>query len=81
MTVWRGLIFCYTSPAKREVKNFPEVCMTATCPECEATITLGKNTVEAEILACPECGAELEVVSLDPPELALAPQEEEDWGE
>jgi alpha-aminoadipate carrier protein LysW len=28
-----------------------------------------------------DCGAELEVVSLNPLVLELAPEEEEDWGE
>ena len=54
---------------------------TAECPECAATIELGPKTVKGEILVCEECGAELEVISLDPPQLDLAPEEEEDWGE
>jgi alpha-aminoadipate carrier protein LysW len=53
----------------------------AECPECAASVSL-KDAVQGEILPCPECGADLEVVSLTPtPKLALAPQEEEDWGE
>ncbi|HEY8292143.1 MAG TPA: hypothetical protein VIG44_06630 [Thermomicrobiales bacterium] len=32
-------------------------------------------------MQCPECGVELEVVEVDPLELQLAPEEEEDWGE
>jgi alpha-aminoadipate carrier protein LysW len=53
----------------------------AECPECAARIPL-KDAVQGEILPCPECGADLEVVSLTPtPTLTLAPQEEEDWGE
>ena len=36
---------------------------------------------EGEIIECEECGAELEVISEDPLEFALAPEEEEDWGE
>jgi alpha-aminoadipate carrier protein LysW len=55
--------------------------MIANCPECDAEITLPEGTVVGEIIVCPECGAELEVVSLDPPELALAPEVGEDWGE
>lgn len=55
--------------------------MIASCPECAAEITLPAGTVASEIIACPDCGAELEVVSIDPPELALAPEVEEDWGE
>ncbi len=55
--------------------------MNAECPECAATVSLPVDTLESEIVACPECGAELEVVSLHPPTLALAPEVEEDWGE
>lgn len=55
--------------------------MTANCPECDATITLGDDVVEGEIVVCPDCAAELEVMSVDPPTLALAPEEDEDWGE
>jgi alpha-aminoadipate/glutamate carrier protein LysW len=55
--------------------------MTASCPECEAQITLPAGTVEGEIVTCPDCAAELEVVTADPLELALAPEVGEDWGE
>lgn len=53
----------------------------AECPECAADVTLPGDVMEGEIVVCPECGVELEVISLDPPELELAPEEEEDWGE
>jgi alpha-aminoadipate carrier protein LysW len=53
----------------------------ATCPECEAEISLADDTLEGEIVQCPDCGVELEVRSIDPPVLDLAPEEEEDWGE
>ena len=53
----------------------------AICPECEADIPIPDGTVEGEIIQCPDCGVELEVLSLDPPVLDLAPEEEEDWGE
>ena len=52
----------------------------APCPECFADVTLTK-VMQNEITQCPGCAAELEIVSLDPLTLALAPQEEEDWGE
>jgi alpha-aminoadipate carrier protein LysW len=55
--------------------------MTALCPECEATLTLD-NVLPGEIVVCPDCGIELEVTAIAPSvELALAPQEAEDWGE
>jgi len=51
------------------------------CPECDAPLTLNDDLIEGEIVPCPECGAELEVVSLEPLQLELAPELEEDWGE
>lgn len=51
------------------------------CPECEASIELSGDVEKGEIVQCPDCGAELEVVGTNPVELDLAPEEEEDWGE
>jgi len=53
----------------------------AECPECGAQIEFKSAPVKNELVRCADCGAELEVVSLAPIELALAPMEEEDWGE
>jgi alpha-aminoadipate carrier protein LysW len=55
--------------------------MQVTCPECGFEFEIPDDTLTGEIVVCPECGAELEVISLNPPELALAPEVEEDWGE
>ncbi|MCX6065116.1 MAG: lysine biosynthesis protein LysW [Chloroflexi bacterium] len=52
-----------------------------TCTECAADITLAENTEVGEIIVCPDCGVDLEVISLDPPTVELAPMEQEDWGE
>ncbi len=54
---------------------------TALCPECDADVVIGKDAEIGEILTCTECGADLEVRSLAPPHLQVAPPEEEDWGE
>jgi alpha-aminoadipate carrier protein LysW len=51
------------------------------CPECDADVTVSTEAVKGEILGCPDCGAELEVTGTAPVALALAPEEEEDWGE
>ena len=53
----------------------------ATCPECAAELELEAGTEENEIIVCPDCGVALEVTSLDPVTVELAPMEEEDWGE
>jgi alpha-aminoadipate/glutamate carrier protein LysW len=52
----------------------------ATCPECEGAVTL-RDPLQGEIIPCSDCGADLEVVSLNPVRLELAPEEQEDWGE
>lgn len=51
------------------------------CPECDTPVELDPGVLEHEILVCDDCGAELEVVALEPPRLDLAPEVEEDWGE
>lgn len=60
------------------------------CPECEAVIDEEFEDV-GEIITCPECGVELEVISIDPVEFDLAiieddeddefsfDDDEEDW--
>ena len=69
----------------------------ATCPECEAEMEVDEYDVnKGDIISCPECGVSLEVVSLSPVELDLAPgaedeenddadkeedEEEEEWEE
>lgn len=57
--------------------------MTATveCLECAGHIHLPADVMRGEIIVCADCGAELEVISLDPVQLDLAPMEMEDWGE
>jgi len=52
-----------------------------TCVECGAEIELEENVEVGEIIVCPDCGVDLEVVSLDPAVVELAPMEQEDWGE
>lgn len=54
--------------------------VSAACTECDARIA-ALVALPGEILDCPDCGAELEVRSVSPLVLALAPQVEEDWGE
>lgn len=51
------------------------------CPVCEAAVEASDDPVEGELLECPECGSELEILDLDPIVLGEAPQAEEDWGE
>jgi alpha-aminoadipate/glutamate carrier protein LysW len=50
----------------------------AVCPECEAEIHVDEDVDKGEILTCEECEVMLEVVGLDPIELDLAPDEEDE---
>jgi alpha-aminoadipate carrier protein LysW len=51
---------------------------TGTCPECEADVHVDTDGDKGDIVACEECGTELEVVGLDPVELDIV---EEDFGD
>lgn len=51
-----------------------------TCPGCEQTL-YPTDSMVGEIVECTGCSAELEVLTVDPLRLALAPEVEEDWGE
>jgi len=54
----------------------------AHCPECEALIEMeGDEVEEGELVSCPECGVDLEVISTNPVELRLAEDEELDEDE
>ena len=50
------------------------------CPECEAVIDEEFEDV-GEVFSCPECGVELEVISIDPLEFDLAPIDDEEEDE
>jgi alpha-aminoadipate carrier protein LysW len=50
------------------------------CPECYSEVAL-REVMQGEIVRCSDCGADLEVRGLEPVELQLAPEEDEDWGE
>ena len=52
-----------------------------TCPECECHVNIPEGTLKNEIVRCPGCGVDLEVVRVNPYLLEVAPPEEEDWGE
>lgn len=57
-----------------------ETVQTLACTECDGQLNAAPTLV-GEILDCDDCGAELEVTSLAPLTIALAPEIEEDWGE
>jgi alpha-aminoadipate carrier protein LysW len=49
-----------------------------TCPECDAMIDIEEDQIEeGQAVECPECGAELEVVSVEPIEFDVLRNEDE----
>ena len=49
------------------------------CPECDARIDLDPDELEpGDVVDCPECGVELEVVDVNPIVLDFAPDDEEE---
>ena len=53
-----------------------------TCPECDADVQVDEDTDKGDVVECDDCGTTLEVVGLDPIELDVSAQEEEeDWEE
>ncbi len=51
----------------------------AKCPECGAVLDIDVDEIEeGEILSCPDCAVDLEVVSLHPLELNVLADEEDD---
>jgi alpha-aminoadipate/glutamate carrier protein LysW len=55
--------------------------VSARCPTCDGEVLFGPSVIVSELIACRECGTDLEVTGVDPPEVAEAPMEEEDWGQ
>jgi len=55
--------------------------MSVLCVECEGDVLLASDVEENEIVVCPDCGVDLEVLSLSPLSVDVAPMEAEDWGE
>jgi len=50
------------------------------CPECENNLDIEEDEVdEGEIVSCPECGTDFEVITVSP--IELKPVEEEEYDE
>jgi alpha-aminoadipate carrier protein LysW len=49
---------------------------TGTCPECEADVHVDTDAEKDDVVACEECGTELQVVGLDPVELDIVEEDD-----
>jgi alpha-aminoadipate carrier protein LysW len=51
----------------------------ATCPECDGELDVDEYDVDkGDLLSCPECGTNLEVVSVSPLEFEAAPEDDDE---
>lgn len=49
------------------------------CPECETNLDIEEDEVdEGEVVSCPECGSDFEVITVNPIELKAVEGEEYD---
>ena len=53
------------------------------CPECDTALVLERRMRVGDRIECPECEAQLEVISVDPVELSVVYEdlEDEEWEE
>ncbi len=53
------------------------------CPECDAEVKIPHDVIIGEIVSCPDCGQELEIVEIanGNVKVKVAEVEGEDWGE
>lgn len=57
--------------------------MEARCPECDTKISIYDDVISGEIVNCPDCGMDYEVIVKGNGMIELVPAEieGEDWGE
>jgi lysine biosynthesis protein LysW len=48
---------------------------TAICPECDEDVFVDEDMERGDVVTCEECATELEVVSIDPPEVKIYDEE------
>ncbi len=53
----------------------------AECPVCGGDVEITPDVIVGELLDCDDCGSEIEVRTLTPVRLEVAPTPAEDWGE
>ncbi|MBX7056222.1 MAG: hypothetical protein K1X36_14820 [Pyrinomonadaceae bacterium] len=51
---------------------------TSNCPECSEDVYVDADSEQGDVVSCDECGAKLVVVGLDPIELDLQTEDDDD---
>jgi alpha-aminoadipate/glutamate carrier protein LysW len=52
---------------------------TTICPECDEEVYVDADSEQGDIVSCDECGADLEIVGLDPIELDIYEEGDDDF--
>ncbi len=57
--------------------------MKVSCKECDKELNVPNDAVKGEIVTCPDCGSDFEIVSVSNSKVELKSAEKvgEDWGE
>ena len=57
--------------------------VTIKCHECDKELNISNDSIKGEIVTCPDCGSDFEIVSIENDKVELEPAEKvgEDWGE
>lgn len=51
------------------------------CIECSGEIEIIPGIMVGEVITCPDCSTDLEVIGVNPIKFDIAPTPSEDWGE
>ena len=52
---------------------------TTACPECSEDVFVDADSEQGDIVSCDECGTDLEIVGLDPIELDVHNEDDDDF--
>ena len=52
---------------------------TTACPECSEEVYVDADSEQGDVVSCDECGTDLEIVGLDPIELDVHDDDDDDF--
>jgi len=52
---------------------------TTACPECSEDVYVDADSEQGDVVSCDECGTDLEIVGLDPIELDIHEEKDDDF--
>ncbi len=52
---------------------------TTACPECSEDVYIDADSEQGDVISCAECGTDLEIVGLDPIEVDIHEENDDDF--